>query len=79
MKVLFIAVGLIICLMFIGWISVGTDGENPTISFDTQEAKDDTAKAVEVGKDLVAEGKEFIDEAGERINDETEAEPLEDK
>lgn len=83
MKALFIAVMLVVCLLFVGWITVGTDGDNPSVSFDTQEAKEDTARAIEVGKDIVAEGQEFLGEAADRITEETDtgtdAEPIDSK
>jgi uncharacterized membrane protein len=79
MKAIIMVVLLIIVLVLVGWIYVGSDGGNPSVNFDTQKAKKDTAKVVEVSKELIAEGKELVDETADKIKDEPAAEVQEVK
>lgn len=79
MKAIIIAVLLVAGLMFIGWITVDSNAEKPTVSFDTQEAKEDTTKAVQVGKEIVADGKELISDAVETVKEKSAETPVEQK
>lgn len=73
MKTLFGIVVLIVCLMWLGWISFsGGDGQ-PSVTFDTEEVKDDAAAAAEVGNEILEEGQDFIENVGNTDDDPNDA------
>lgn len=59
---LLLVVGL---MMFAGWLSIDSDGEATTATFDQTEAKEDTADAIRKGKDLLNKTERAIEESVE--------------
>jgi uncharacterized protein YxeA len=55
MKMILIAVVAVLAMIFCGWLTFATSEDSISITIDKTEVKEDTSKAVEVGKKLVNE------------------------
>lgn len=55
---------LIAAMVICGWLTFNRDDGSASATFHADEAKQDTAAAVEKGKELVDEGKQMLKKAG---------------
>jgi hypothetical protein len=70
MRKLLIAALLIALLFAVGWLSFRYDGRQASVTFDTDEARQDTRELAEKGREAVdrvtERGREIVNESKER-------------
>lgn len=65
MKKVAFAIIAVIGLSAIGWITFDFGGENPTVEIETETISDDTRSVIEVGKEVLHDTGEVLQEIGE--------------
>lgn len=69
MRVILGLVLLVGLMMFAGWLTVDSDGDSATATFNQQEAKKDTEEALQKGKELLEETEQAIERTAEQVDD----------
>lgn len=65
MKPLVICILLICAMALLGWLNFSRDNGAVSATLDTDKVRQDTAQAVEKGKELVEEGRQMLKESAE--------------
>lgn len=71
MKAVLVVAAILALLFCLGWMSFASNDGNPSVTIDTEQVKEDTATAVQKGKDIVVEG---IDNLKAATSDDTNQE-----